>query len=181
MCILSLCMINQYATMCTLSALLQAATAQAGGCSQCAVFTQSGKSSCCAPGGAWHNACGNAGDVGVRHTWLDGLRACNVFARGMHGHDTATLNTTTIKQRNGSQSRPIPQQGPTANATVSEPDAHTPDQMGSQLPTIPRQQASTNVPGGEANEDTKDSKGRTKLVSFAACSSLLSMIVHVQI
>ena len=169
-----------------LLALLQVATAQTGGCSQCAHLKQSGKPSCCAPGGAWYNNCGNAGDLDVRHTWVDGMQACNAFARTssgeagaravLGGHETATLNTT--QQRNGSQIRTSPRQQTTTNATVSEPSA---EQTGSQLRTIPQQQTTTtSATGGEINEDTTDSKGRIQLTNFAVYSSLLFMIVHVQ-
>ena len=167
------------------------ATAKTEGCSQCAHFTQSGKPSCCAPGGAWYNHCGNAGDLAVRHTWLDGLRACNAFARAssgeaagahaMPGHETAIggmLNVT--QQRNGSQLRTIPRQQTTTNATVSEPSADTTEQTGSQLRTIPQEQTTTSATGGAVNADTTDSKGRIQLTNFAVYFSLLSMIVHVQ-
>ena len=173
----------------TLLALLQVATAKTGGCSQCAHFTQSGKPSCCAPGGAWYNHCGNAGDFNVRHTWVDGMRACNAFVRAssgeagaramLGGHETATLNTT--QQRNGSQIRTSPQQQTTPNATVSEPSADTTEQTGSQLRTIPQEQTTTSATGGEVNADTTDSKGRIQLTNFAVYFSLLSMIVHVQV
>ena len=172
----------------TLLALLQVATAKTGGCSQCAHFTQSGKPSCCAPGGAWYNHCGNAGDLAVRHTWVDGMRACNAFARAssgeagargaMLGRETGTLNTT--QQRNGSRLQTIPQQQTTTNATVSEPSADTTEQSGSQLRTIPQEQTTTSATGSAVNADTTDSKGRIQLTNFAVYFSLLSMIVHVQ-
>ena len=45
-------------------------------CPKCGTFTKSGRASCCAPGGAWYDECGGAGNEHVEHTWLEGAKAC---------------------------------------------------------------------------------------------------------
>ena len=45
-------------------------------CSNCGTFRKSGRVSCCAPGGAWYNKCGNAGNRNLGYSWLEGLEAC---------------------------------------------------------------------------------------------------------
>ena len=46
------------------------------GCSKCGVAKKSGKSSCCARGGAWFKNCGDADDKQFDHTWAEGIQAC---------------------------------------------------------------------------------------------------------
>ena len=41
-------------------------------CPKCSMFKKSGKPSCCAPGGAWFNNCGEGED----HTWFEGVQTC---------------------------------------------------------------------------------------------------------
>ena len=45
-------------------------------CPKCATFPKSGRVSCCAPGGAWHNSCGGAANTNVDHRWFEGTKAC---------------------------------------------------------------------------------------------------------
>ena len=45
-------------------------------CLTCGTLATSGKISCCARGGTWHNKCGNHGDTAFAHTWSEGIRAC---------------------------------------------------------------------------------------------------------
>ena len=47
-------------------------------CSECATMKKSGKRSCCARGGSWFKNCGGTGDTHFDHTWLEGIRACEV-------------------------------------------------------------------------------------------------------
>ena len=47
----------------------------AGFCPKCGKFKNSGTRSCCAPGGAWVNKCGEDG-TSKDHTWFDGMEAC---------------------------------------------------------------------------------------------------------
>ena len=47
-----------------------------GTCPKCGTVKKSGKRSCCAPGGAWVNKCGNDGDSKFDHTWIEGIVAC---------------------------------------------------------------------------------------------------------
>ena len=54
--------------------------APAVGCSTCGVFKKSGRVSCCAHGGSWFGKCGNVDDPRSDHTWMDGIRVCDVFA-----------------------------------------------------------------------------------------------------
>ena len=46
-------------------------------CPKCGTFKKSGRSSCCAPGGAWFNNCGGADNRNVEHSWLEGTKACH--------------------------------------------------------------------------------------------------------
>ena len=45
-------------------------------CPKCGTFVKSGRVSCCAPGGAWYENCGGAGNRNVDHTLLEGTNAC---------------------------------------------------------------------------------------------------------
>ena len=45
-------------------------------CQKCGRFKKSGRVSCCAPGGAWFQNCGGAGNRNVDHRWFDGVEAC---------------------------------------------------------------------------------------------------------
>ena len=51
-------------------------TATASVCSKCGILKKSGTASCCAPGGAWFENCGAAGDRNVDHKWSEGVKAC---------------------------------------------------------------------------------------------------------
>ena len=45
-------------------------------CPKCGTFAKSGRASCCAPGGAWYNNCGGAGERKADHSWLEGMTTC---------------------------------------------------------------------------------------------------------
>merc|ERR1712032_622379 len=45
-------------------------------CPKCGTFQKSGRSSCCAPGGAWFKNCGGALNKNVDHKWFEGVAAC---------------------------------------------------------------------------------------------------------
>ena len=45
-------------------------------CLKCGTFKISGRASCCAPGGAWHQNCGGAGNKNAEHRWFEGIEAC---------------------------------------------------------------------------------------------------------
>merc|ERR1712032_833458 len=45
-------------------------------CPNCGTFKKSGRSSCCAPGGAWFKNCGGARNRNVGHKWFEGVAAC---------------------------------------------------------------------------------------------------------
>jgi len=45
-------------------------------CPHCGAFRKSGRVSCCAPGGAWFQNCGGAGNNNVDHRWFEGVDAC---------------------------------------------------------------------------------------------------------
>ena len=47
-----------------------------GACSRCGTSKKSGKSSCCSPGGDWFGDCGEDDDDSFRHTWAEGIVAC---------------------------------------------------------------------------------------------------------
>ena len=44
-------------------------------CDKCGT-ARNGKTSCCAPGGAWFSKCGEPGDSNFDHTWSDGIQEC---------------------------------------------------------------------------------------------------------
>jgi len=50
-------------------------------CPKCGTKKDSGKPSCCVPGGSWFKKCGNAGDSNFEHTWLEGIQACEPGAQ----------------------------------------------------------------------------------------------------
>ena len=45
-------------------------------CRICGRSKNSGKSSCCARGGAWFKKCGDMDDTQFEHTWAEGVQAC---------------------------------------------------------------------------------------------------------
>ena len=45
-------------------------------CTNCSTFKRSGQASCCAPGGAWYEKCGNSNNKNVDRSWLEGVEAC---------------------------------------------------------------------------------------------------------
>merc|ERR1711927_134877 len=53
------------------------------GCPKCSKFKKSGRVSCCAPGGAWYDNCGVAGNANVRHSWFDGVDSCKPTTKHM--------------------------------------------------------------------------------------------------
>ena len=55
---------------------LQQSMVRAYACPKCDMFTKSGRASCCAPGDAWYDKCGGAGNDHVEHTWMEGVKAC---------------------------------------------------------------------------------------------------------
>jgi len=50
-------------------------------CLQCDTFAKSGRVSCCAPGGAWHENCGGAGYRNADYTWFEGMKDCKPATR----------------------------------------------------------------------------------------------------
>ena len=48
----------------------------ASACPRCGTFKKSGRVSCCAPGGAWYQNCGGAGNRKADHSWVEGVEAC---------------------------------------------------------------------------------------------------------
>lgn len=47
-----------------------------GVCPKCVISEEFGIPSCCAPGGAWMNMCGDPGDSAFNYTWVEGAQAC---------------------------------------------------------------------------------------------------------
>ena len=45
-------------------------------CPKCSMFKKSGRTSCCAPGGAWYKNCGGARNRKSDHSWFEGVQAC---------------------------------------------------------------------------------------------------------
>ena len=60
-------------------------------CAKCATVKRSGKRSCCAPGGAWFNKCGNTDNKDVDYSWVEGIRACNTYAVSFSGNEQSQL------------------------------------------------------------------------------------------
>ena len=60
-----------------------AAVSSGKGCPKCGTTKKSGKRSCSARGGAWFNACGDAGDKSFNHTWAEGIQSCKRFSVSM--------------------------------------------------------------------------------------------------
>ena len=136
-------------------------------CSECTAFKNFGKRSCCAPGGAWFNQCGNHGDPHVSHTWVEGMQACNEFlsespgeasAHGMLLHEMVIIQTlNTSQQRNASRTPTFSQQQISTLVTGNESDADTAPRNGS------RPSTSTSVTANESDPDTADSKTHINL------------------
>ena len=51
-------------------------SAKAMTCPQCGTFKKSGRTSCCAPGGAWYKNCAGAGNKNAYYRWFEGVEAC---------------------------------------------------------------------------------------------------------
>ena len=45
-------------------------------CPKCGTFAKSGRTSCCAPAGAWYKNCGAAGNRRTDYRWFEGVEAC---------------------------------------------------------------------------------------------------------
>ena len=45
-------------------------------CPKCGIFEKTGKTSCCAPGGAWYKNCGGVSNRNADHRWFEGVEAC---------------------------------------------------------------------------------------------------------
>ena len=45
-------------------------------CPKCGFAVKMSKLSCCAPGGAWYQNCGDVTDTKFGHTWVEGIEAC---------------------------------------------------------------------------------------------------------
>ena len=78
-------------------------------CPKCATLKKSGKRSCCAPGGAWFNKCGNAGSRDVNYSWVEGMQACKGYAVSFSGktqsqfmldRETMQARSNTTHERN---------------------------------------------------------------------------------
>ena len=52
------------------------ATTKSAVCSNCGVYKNSGKVSCCAIGGDWFGDCGNEEGGVFGHTFIEGIEAC---------------------------------------------------------------------------------------------------------
>jgi len=51
-------------------------------CSKCGKFPKSGRSSCCAPGGAWYQKCGGStANNKFEYSWIEGVEACKPTAK----------------------------------------------------------------------------------------------------
>ena len=50
-------------------------------CRTCGTIKKFGKSSCCGRGGSWFRNCGSGGDTKRRHTWYEGIQACEARAQ----------------------------------------------------------------------------------------------------
>ena len=61
-------------------------------CSKCGTIKKSGQLSCCAPGGAWFQNCGNGANSNLDHTWFEGIQACV----GVEAKVKAMLNTQAM-------------------------------------------------------------------------------------
>ena len=51
-------------------------TAIGSTCTKCSTTPKSGRMSCCGPGGSWFGSCGASGNSKFKHTWYEGIRAC---------------------------------------------------------------------------------------------------------
>ena len=46
-------------------------------CPECGIIRKSGKMSCCSRGGSWFGKCESAGNAKLKHTWYEGIWACD--------------------------------------------------------------------------------------------------------
>ena len=58
------------------TASISSTIARPNACAKCGTFAKSGRSSCCAPGGAWYKDCGDAVNRNVKYRWFEGAKAC---------------------------------------------------------------------------------------------------------
>merc|ERR1719482_2005319 len=61
-------------------------------CPKCGTKKDSGKLSCCSPGGSWFKKCGSSANSNSEHTWLEGIQACELTA----GTETSSVTTESI-------------------------------------------------------------------------------------
>ena len=86
-------------------------------CPKCGTVKKTKQLSCCAPGGAWVNKCGNTGNQNFDHTWSDGIRSCSFAAQArpqiMLRHETTQSQSNTTGEHDGPQENII---DPTGNS-----------------------------------------------------------------
>ena len=119
-------------------------------CSKCGTTKKSGRSSCCARGGAWFKNCGDAGDTKFDHSWTEGIQACKGFA-------TAKLSLHVVLRRVGSIFYP-------PNTSQRQNDT--------------QQQAHMYHIGSMLNVGPTDSQDCVGLAKFAISICILCMIPH---
>ena len=125
------------------------------GCDKCVTTKKSGKSSCCARGGAWFKNCGDVGDPMFDHTWAEGIQACRDFA-------TSGFTNTPVQ------------------ATPSHVGAivYAPCTVQSRNGT--RQQTDMHRADSKPDADSIDFDECVGLTKVVMCLCVLSIVVHLQ-
>ena len=172
---------------CDIPAVVPAATRESAprgeseSCSKCGTVRASGRLSCCARDGAWHQKCGAPGDKNADHTWIEGVQACNLFGDSMFFEAVEQVRQyrTSEQSINETELRGIPEQHtnarPTANASdpgidASDPGVDTPD-------------AGVDMP--DAGVDAIDAGGtdggeRVGFAKFGVLANILFIILYLQ-
>ena len=118
---------------------------------KCGTTKQTGKSSCCAPGGSWFQLCGNAGDANFEHTWAEGIQVCKGFASSLSGE----VQTQVILRPKSTQAQP--------NATRG--------QNGPQRDTV------GSIDDDKSDAAATDNGELTKTISFTLCFAFINIFV----
>ena len=120
-------------------------------CPKCGVMKKLGKLSCCARGGAWFQKCGNGDDSNFNHTWIEGVRACNMSRS------------------------PLLTEGPAQVMLVH--NKFTSPSVRTAWLSSPMEDYDNNYP----NAGTVDSEGVSKLANIVEFASILLTAVYLQI
>ena len=114
-------------------------------CPTCGTIEKSGKASCCGRGGSWFRNCGSTGNRKLRHTWSEGLIACQTRA---NLKVAKPLQPNSVQQRKSSYDIGIDN----SKAVITAAEIFTFSSASTSTP-VPTTNASTKYHSGTTNSN----------------------------